>query len=178
VTGVIDRWLTTQINWDDVGQLKIIGLDEIALKRGHRDYVVLVTKPLPTGGVMVLAVLLDRQKQTVAAFLTSIPIEIRVRIERVCSDLYKGFTGAVREILPWAKLVIDRFHVAKAYRECADTVRKQALRHLKQTLSKPDYEDIKGAMWPFRKSPNNLNTKEQALLERLFTHSPQLQTSL
>jgi transposase len=76
--------------------------------------------------------------------------------------MYKGFTGAVQATLPWAKLVIDRFHVAKAYRECADTVRKQALRRLKQALSKTDYEDIKGAMWPFHKSPEKLKAKEQA----------------
>jgi len=29
-------------------------------------------------------------------------------------------------------------------------------------------------MWPFRKSPKDLDDKEQALLERLFDHSPQL----
>lgn len=151
-----------------------MGLDEIALKRGHRDYVVLVTTPLPTGSVEVLAVLPDRQKQTVVSFLTSIPFEMRTRIERVCSDMYKGFTGAVQETLPWAKLVIDRFHVAKAYRQCADTVRKQELRRLRQSLSKTDYEEIKGAMWPFRKSPKHLKDKEQVVLEKLFAHSPQL----
>lgn len=174
VTGVIDRWLSPQVNWRDVGQLKIIGLDEIALKRGHRDYVVLVTTPLATGSVEVLAVLPNRQKQTVVSFLTSIPFEIRAQIERVCSDMYKGFTGAVQETLPWAKLVIDRFHVAKAYRECADTVRKQEVRRLRQSLSKTDYEEIKGAMWPFRKSPKRLKDKEQAVLETLFAYSPQL----
>ena len=174
VTGVIDRWLSTQVKWDEVSALKIIGLDEIALKRGHRDYVVLVTTPLPTGGVAVLAVLPDRQKQTVVAFLSSIPFKLRTRIERVCSDMYKGFTGAVQETLPWAKLVIDRFHVAKAYRQCADSVRKQEVRRLRQSLSKTDYEKIKGAMWPFRKSPDKLKDKERAVLERLFTHSPRL----
>lgn len=174
VTGVIDRWLATQINWEQVGQIKVIGLDEIALKRGHRDYVVLVTTPLAAGGVEVLAVLPDRQKQTVVAFLTSIPFQIRAQIERVCTDMYKGFTYAVCECLPWAKLVIDRFHVAKAYRDCADTVRKQEVGRLKQSLSKEDYESIKGAMWPFRKSPKNLKAEEKALLERLFAHSPQL----
>ncbi|MEL6552207.1 MAG: helix-turn-helix domain-containing protein, partial [Cyanobacteria bacterium J06621_11] len=60
VTGVIDRWLSTQVNWLEVSHLKIIGLDEIALKRGHRDYVVLVTTPLATGSVEVLAVLPER----------------------------------------------------------------------------------------------------------------------
>lgn len=46
VTGVLNRWLTTQVNWDRFQRIEILGIDEIALKRGHRDYVVLVTTPL------------------------------------------------------------------------------------------------------------------------------------
>lgn len=174
VTGVLDRWLAKRINWEAFERLEIVGVDEIALKRGHRDYVVLVTTPLPDG-VEVLAVLPDRQKQTVANFFASIPMRIKTTIERVCSDMYKGFIGAAREQLPWAKIVIDRFHVAKAYRDCADTVRKQEVRRLKQTLSKADYAHIKGAMWPFRKSPEDLKEKERAVLKRLFEHSPKLE---
>jgi len=173
VTGVLDRWLAKRVNWDAFEHLKIIGVDEIALNRGHRDYVVLVTTPLPEG-VEVLAVLPDRQKQTVANFFAAIPTRIKTTIERVCSDMYQGFIGAAQDQLPWAKIVIDRFHVAKAYRDCADTVRKQEVRRLKQTLSKADYAHIKGAMWPFRKSPDDLKEKERVVLERLFEHSPKL----
>lgn len=173
VTGVLDRFLAKQVNWDEFESIETIGVDEIALKRGHRDYVVMVTTPLATG-VEVLAVLADRQKQTVANFFASIPIQIRATIRRVCTDMYKGFVGAAKEKLPWAKIVIDRFHVAKAYRDSADTVRKQEVRRLKQSLSKAEYEQIKGAIWPFRKSPENLKDEEQALLDRLFIHSPKL----
>lgn len=173
VTGVLERWLAKRVNWDAFESLKIVGVDEIALKRGHRDYVVLVTTPLPDG-VEVLAVLRDRQKQTVAHFFASIPVRLRSTIERVCSDMYQGFIGAAQEQLPGAKIVIDRFHVAKAYRERADTVRKQEVRRLKQTLSKADYSQLKGAMWPFRKSPEDLTNRERDLLERLFKHSPKL----
>ena len=174
VTGVLDRWLTKQVNWAEFDQLEILGVDEIALKRGHRDYVVLVTTPL-SSGVEVLAILADRQKQTVANFFDSIPLRIKTTIQRVCSDMYQGFIGAAQEQLPWAKIVIDRFHVAKAYRDCADSVRKQEVKRLKQVLSKADYARIKGAMWPFRKSPEDLKDKERAVLERLFKHSPKLQ---
>ena len=44
--GVLDRWITTKLNWEKFQQIEILGIDEIALKRGHRDYVVLVTTPL------------------------------------------------------------------------------------------------------------------------------------
>ena len=170
---MLNRWLAKRVNWDTFERLETIGVDEIALKRGHRDYVVLVTTPL-SEGVEVLAVLPDRQKQTVANFFTTIPVRLKTTIERVCSDMYKGFIGAAQAQLPWAKIIIDRFHVAKAYRDCADRVRKQEVRRLKQSLAKADYAHIKGAMWPFRKSPEDLQEKERAVLERLFEHSPKL----
>ncbi|MEA5464772.1 ISL3 family transposase [Leptothoe sp. PORK10 BA2] len=174
VTGVLNRWVTRQVNWDKFEHLGIVGIDEIALKRGHRDYVTLITTPLEPTGVEVLAVLGDRKKETVADFLASIPLRLKVTIKRVCTDMYQGFVGAVQAQLPWAKLVVDRFHVAKAYRGCADTVRKQEVKRLKQELSKAEYEQLKGAMWPFRKSPDRLKDEEQALLDRLFTYSPKL----
>ena len=157
-----------------LNRLKWWGGDEIALKRGHRDYVVLVTTPLAPNGVEVLAVLGDRQKETVANFLDSIPIRLKETIKRVCTDMYQGFVGAAQEQLPGAKIVVDRFHVAKAYRDCADKVRKQEVKRLKQELSKEEYELCKGAMWPFRKSPADLKTQEKELIERLFSYSPQL----
>ncbi len=57
VTGILDRWVMTKVNWDELERIEVVGLDEIALKRGHRDYVVLVTAPLAPKGVEVLAVL-------------------------------------------------------------------------------------------------------------------------
>ena len=173
VMGVLDRWLAKAVNWDKFKQLDVLGVDEIALKRGHRDYVVLIAAPLSTG-VEVLAVLADRQKQTVADFFASIPFRLKPKVQCVCSDIYKGFVGAAREQLPQAKIVIDRFHVAKAYHDGADTVRKQEIRRLKGALSKAAYAEIKGAMWPFRKSPKRLKASERALLARLFMHSPKL----
>ena len=74
-------------------------------------------------GVKVLAVLGDRQKETVVNFFDSIPIRLKGTIKRVCTDMYQGFVGAAQEQLPGAKIVVDRFHVAQAYRDCADTVR-------------------------------------------------------
>ena len=68
VAGVLDRWVATKVNWSKFKRIEILGIDEIALKRGHRDYVVLVTTPSTTQGVEVLAVLPDRKKETVVKF--------------------------------------------------------------------------------------------------------------
>lgn len=173
VSGTIDRWIAHQVDWSEYLDLTVIGIDEIALKRGHRDYVTLITVPT-TDGVDILAVLADRKQQTVATFLQSIPLHLRQTVERVCTDMYQGFVSAVREQLPQAKIVIDRFHVAKAYRNCADTVRKREVKRLRQELSKQEYDTIKGAMWAFRKQPENLKDSERELLKRLFAYSPQM----
>jgi transposase len=155
----------------------VLGLDEIALKRGHRDFVTLVTVPLEGGGVEIVAVLADRKKETVAAFLRAIPAPLRHTIERACTDMYEGFVRAIKEEVPWAEIVIDRFHIARAYRDCADTVRKQELKRLKRVLPKAEYAEITGAMWPFRKRPADLKPSEWDLLERVFTSSPKIEAA-
>ena len=174
VTGTIERWISTQVEWNDFVELKVLGIDEISLKRGHRDFVVIITTPTAYG-VDILAVLADRKQQTVANFLKSIPVALRQSVERVCTDLYQGFVSAVREQLPQAKIVVDRFHVAKGYRHCADQVRQRELKRLRQELPKTEYQSLKGAMWAFRKGPETLKASEQELLERLFCYSPELQ---
>ena len=34
VTGILDRWVMTKVNWDEWERIEVVGLDEIALKRG------------------------------------------------------------------------------------------------------------------------------------------------
>ena len=174
VVGIVDRYLRREVDWDEYDGLPTLGLDEIALKKGHRDFVVIATVRQPDGRVSVLAVLPDRRKETVKQFLRGIPGRLQKTIQTVCTDLYDGFVNAVKEELPEATVVADRFHVAKKYRDCADQLRKQEIKRLKKELPEPEYEQIKGAMWPFRKSPDDLTPEEAALLERLFTHSPSL----
>ena len=48
------------------------------------------------------------------------------------------------------------------------------LKLLKQKLSQKEYAQIKGAMWAFRKSPEQLKDSEWELLQRLFSHSPKM----
>ena len=172
VTGVLDRWVSKEVDWTEVSELSVLGLDEIALKRGHQDFVVLLTTPT-VSGVDILGVLENRKRETVATFLQSIPQALRYTVERVCCDMYSGFSSAAREHLPQANIVIDRFHVAKAYRKSADRVRQRELKGLRQTLTHVQYQELKGLLWAFRKRPENLNDQQKDLLERFFALSPE-----
>lgn len=171
VNGVLDRWIETEVNWEEFISLEIIGIDEISLKRGYRDFVAIVTTKSPEG-VQVLGVLADRKQETVEAFLAKIPSALKATIKTVCIDMHVGYVNAVRAQLPQARIVVDRFHVAKAYRESADTVRKQELKRLKQELPKSEYVTLKGVMWAFRKRPQGLEAEEKTLLNRLFAYAP------
>ncbi len=175
IVGVVDRYISQEIDWDEYESIEVMGLDEIALKKGHQDFVTVVTVRRACGRVSVVAVLADRKKETIKQFLRGIPLRLRQTIQRVCTDMYDGFINAVKEEVPSARVVADRFHVAKKYRECADTLRKQETKRLRAELSEAAYEQIKGAMWPFRKRREELTEAEEELLERLFARAPSLQ---
>jgi transposase len=153
--------------------LGILGLDEIALKKEHRDFVVIVTARLGNERLIILGVLPNRQKDTVVEFLRSIPQRLQKTIHTVCCDMYEGFTEAVREELKTVRIVIDRFHIAEHYRQAADDLRKQELKRLKSELPEGVYKQLKGSMWAFRKKPDDLKPEERKTLRLLFSYSPQ-----
>jgi len=174
VLGVMERCISAQVDWSAYTTLGVLGLDEIALKKGHRDFVVIVTAHLSNAQIVILGVLPDRLKDTVLAFLRSIPAPLRHTIHTVCTDMYTGYIEAVRAALPTARIVIDRFHVVEKYHDAADTVRKQELKRLKATLPEEEYQQLHGHLWAFRKKPADLTPEEQQVLQRLFRLAPKL----
>jgi len=95
--GIGDRGISTGVNWAAVKGRKILGLEESALKKGQRDFVTIVTARAAAGEVRILAGLPDRQKETVKAFLASMPTRVKQAIGTVCTDRYEGFINAVKE---------------------------------------------------------------------------------
>jgi transposase len=174
IEAIIEKHISKTINWDEFEELKQLGLDEIALKKGHKDQVAIITTRSAKTGVSILAVLEDKKKETVKKFLETIPERLKKTVKIVCTDMYEGFVNAAKEVFLNAKIVIDRYHVAKTYRNCTDDLRKKELKRLKKELPKEQYDEIKGAMWPFRKKRADLEEDEVKLLDRLFTYSPAL----
>ena len=178
VTGTIRRCVHISVNWDEFTELKIIGLDEIAMRKGRGNYVAIITTQQSNGHVALLGVLKDRKKETVRQFLETIPEHLRKTIEIVCTDMWKGYVNAVEEFAIAHELsvdvVIDRYHVAKNYRDSVDKVRKREIHRLKKELSDAEYEEVKGLMWIVRRNKSDLKVDEQEKLNRLFRYSPKL----
>jgi transposase len=184
VLGALERRICAEVDWSTYTALEVLGVDEIALKKGHRDFVTIVTARLAGERVVLLGVLPDRQKDSgdcraagctaTLAFLRSIPARLCQTVHTVCCDMYEGYSEAVREELPAAQIVVDRFHVAEHYHQAADELRKQELKRLKQELPPEAYQGLKGSLWAFRKNPQDLQPEERQVLKRLFRHAPQL----
>jgi transposase len=126
IMGSIDRYMAREINGEDLTQGAVLGLDEISLQKGHRDFVALITGRLETepgilGGVP------DRTTATVKACLRGISQRLRQTMYAVCSDRDEGFVHAAKEVLgKRVQSVMDRFPVAQRYRSGLDKLRKQA----------------------------------------------------
>jgi transposase len=173
VEGIVERNISTKVDWEQFERLDVLGIDEIALKKGHQDYVVPITARLDDGRLKILTVLPDRKKKTVKKFLRSIPQRLRETIHTVCLDMWKHYIAAVEEVFGTeVDITVDRFHVAKKYREAADKLRKKELRRLKKELSEDDYKELKGIMWTYRKKKVDLSPDEAVLLKRFFAYSP------
>nr|WP_259455834.1 transposase [Bacillus sp. PK3_68] len=64
----------------------------------------------------------NRNKETVIQRLTE--IDDRYGIEYVTIDMWKSYKNAVNTVLPHAKVVVDKLHVARMANQALDSVRK------------------------------------------------------
>ena len=177
VMGIIYRHIDTEVNWDKIESLDTLGLDEISLKKGHRDFVTIVTARVD-GKITILAVLKGREKETVKNFLSCIPKRLKNTVKVVCSDMYDGYVNAAKEVFGNdVEIIIDRFHIAKLYRNVLDGLRKKEMKRLKKELSEEECKKLKGIMWMLRKDVNELTDEELEVLKYLFQHSPILESA-
>jgi len=97
-----------------------------------------------------------------------------------CTDIWDAYLGAAAEFIAThpdveAKLVIDRFHVAKNYRADFDTLRKQELRRLRRELPRETYREVvHGLHWVLRHNHANLDDVDKVRLRTLFQYVPRL----
>jgi transposase len=173
--GVREGCIARPVDWTRYSRRGGLGMDEITRLKGHGDFITVVRARLPDGELAILGVLANRKKEPVTAFLESIPPKRRATIRTVCRDLYEGYLQAGPAVLPKAGQVVDRFHVAKLYREAADAVRQSELKRRRKTLAKDAYRQRKGSRWAFRKNEAPLEPKARAVLDRRFAYSAVLQ---
>ena len=174
VESTLNRGVNIAVDWSMYTNLATIGIDEIAVKKGHNDYLTIVSVKYKLGELSVIAVLPDRLKETVKTFLESIPSHLKKTVRSVCTDMYDGFVKSAEEVFGKRLVVIDRYHVSKLYREPLDRIRIEEMKRLKSMLSQEDYTKLEGMMWIIHKKHECLSTQEKEILKFMYIHSPLL----
>ena len=67
--GMLDRCLSPEVDWDTIKTLDILGIDEISLKKGHRDFVVVISTYI-NDQLCVIGLLAERTKAAVTKFFS------------------------------------------------------------------------------------------------------------
>lgn len=116
----IDKaFLEKEYGIPDLSGLKILAVDEIALRKGHR-YMTVVLDYL-SGRVVWIG--RGRESATLSAFFDAMEDEEKESLEAIAMDMWAPYIKAVREKVPHVKIVFDLFHVVAAFNRVIDKVR-------------------------------------------------------
>lgn len=171
---IIDKHVATEVDFALIFCLGILGIDEISLRKGRKQYVTVITYR-HHDEVRVLKILEGRSRKTVEAFFKSIPTRLKKTVLAVCCDLYEGYINAAKNVFGDKVITADRFHVAKLYRKQLITVRKSELKKLKKKLSPEAYKALKPAIALLRKGRDYFTEEEKEIVAPLFKLSHKLQ---
>lgn len=148
-------------------KLRQIAIDEIAIAKGHR-YVTVVLNLL-SGAVVFVGD--GKGVDALKPFWRRLR-RARAKIVAVATDMSKAYIRAVRDNLPKAVHVFDRFHVVKLFNEKLSAFRRQ-LYH--QLTSESERKILKGTRWLLLKNPENLDperNERERLREALELNAP------
>jgi len=143
----------------DLGNLLYIGIDEISRKKGHVYHTQvydLTEKKLLWSGE-------DRTCETLIVFFDYIGKDYCKKIKAVCCDMWAPYVDAIKEYLPHALLVFDKFHIVRHLLNAVDQVRKEEAQKWK--TENPDL--LKKTRYIWLKNPWNLTENQRVRLSDL-----------
>lgn len=102
-----------------------VGLDEVSLKKRHKLYVTLLSDLSDPKRPRILAVAKGRDEAAGRECLLKLSAQQRQQVRTYRVDMGASYNKVGQGLLPKAKAVIDRFHVAKKFGEVVDAERKK-----------------------------------------------------
>ena len=159
----------------DLRGLKRLGIDEIALQKGQKNFItVLVDLDRKT----LIGLAPSRLQKDIRTVIESWGSEILSEIIEVSIDLSGNYRGLVQKMLPQASIVADRFHVTKIVNEDVNQVRRAVL---KANENNPDpmekvkvKEALKQSKYALLKPEAHLTDKQKLKLAEVKAVSPLL----
>jgi transposase len=140
----------------ELGDVLYIGIDELSRQKGH----VYVTNVYDLKEKRLLWSGEGRSQETLRAFFEEHGKALKQRVKAVCCDMWQPYTDMVKEHLPDATLVFDKFHIMQHLLKAVDEVRREEAHELKKT----NPELLKRTRYIWLKNPENLTEKQRARL--------------
>ena len=145
-----------------------LGLDEKSIEKGH-SYASNLTD---VSGSRVLNLVRGRTQEAAQELLeTTLSQEQRASVEAVAMDMWPAYMGAVRETLPKASIVHEKFHVVKYLNECVDQVRRREHR----AMSAAGFSPLVGTKYSWMRNFKDKRSSEAVQFRAL--HQMNLKTS-
>lgn len=156
----------------DMSGVRILGMDEFAIQRGHRYATVVVD--LMTGRVLWVG--RGRSRADVRPFFQQIGPDACARIEAVAMDQNAAYVNELARWCPQAEVVYDLFHVVARYgHEVIDRVRVDEANRLRG--DRPARKVIKGSRWLLLRNRENITRAQDIIrLEELLQANKSLAT--
>jgi len=139
--------------------LRVLGIDEVSRSKGQR-YLTLVYD-LERGRLVWVGE--NRDAETMRRFFEWLGPRRARSILIVCCDMWAVYVDAIREKLPQAFIVFDRFHVVQHLNRAVDEVRRECWRQ----LTGEERSAFKKTRWLWLKNPWNLRAEEKRRLSIL-----------
>ncbi len=151
---------------EKLSNLKYIGVDEVARAKGH-DYMTVIYDMVEGH---LIGVVTGRTSDVFTKFLKRIPKETAEKIEAVALDMGPAYQKSVREILPNADIVFDRFHVMKNFSNVIKNQRRIEFR--KANMAGKNL--LKGSYYLWLKNEKKLTEKQSGQLDNILSENQNL----
>jgi transposase len=150
--------------------LKHLAIDEISIGSGHKYLTVVLD--LDSGAVVYVGE--GKGADSLRIFFKRLRAS-HAKIRAVATDMSPAYTAAVRDNLPKAIHVFDRFHLVKFFNERFSLFRQELQREAEGPLAKAV---LKGTRWLLLKNPENLDEErdERKRLEKALALNKPLAT--
>ena len=148
--------------------LKKLGIDEIAVVKGQKNYYVVL---VDLEKKKVIGLVEKRTKEEIKEYLEAWGEEVLSKIQEVSIDLWKTYKNIAEELIPQAEIVADRFPVMKQVNDELDAGRRKIKREAEKMKNKSKKEKIleglKKSKYVLLKNEKDLNEAEQEKLKEL-----------
>ena len=150
----------------NLSNMTAIGVDEIARRKGH-NYLTLVYQ-IDQGCRRLLWVAKDRTCQSLEGFFDQLGTERSQQLQFVCSDMWPAYIRVLKERVPKALHILDRFHIMSMLNKAIDQVRTEEYRQMRADGFEPI---LKQSRWCLLKRKENLTTQQEAKLSDLLRYN-------